>query len=618
MENALNEIAQRYFDDANYQAYVQARIIKRDAKLPELKEVTQRFVRGEIDLRACRDQLDAITREQERWGVQGRGFMGTLSLFVKYHDDKGAIVENFLRQTLSDLSAENMGAHIEALYKFLREEQTRLRREGKSSHVAAAPGNSALIISVFTAWLDTEHCPVIYYEGVRKGIRLLHKAGLLPNTIDLVVNNDTVEVKTEANHHACLQVLDCLDPRIKSSLYLPEFFLYWLLEHFHSLTEPSTILIKETGETTLLASQVPTAANTSVKEVTPEYTLAFQNDGTALIPPVPLKSTPKSVLTELIQEVQRHILVDEATIRRIYQALLAGHVILSGPPGTGKTELARLTPEVLWRSRVSSDGHSEDAQENQVAPEWETNTAYTTRLVTANGEWSVRTLIGRIAPQNKDGALTYTIQYGHLTKTMLKNWSFNSTRPDEWNTLHRTTSLAPSGVERGIQKVFRGQWLVIDEFNRAPIDVALGEALTALSSNGHEALRVPIEGGTAELPIPQDFRIIGTLNSFDRTFLNQISDALKPRFAFIEIAPLSRAQREAEQAIVLYKAFLGLQHLGEEAIETNEDGMSWHDGALSIDVKDNGQYTIDWETEDPPFRLAFEAAWRMFQVLRIY
>lgn len=620
MDITLNDVVQHYLDDANWQAYVQTRTLKRNAPLPRLREVTQRFVRGDIDLRACRDQLDAITREQERWGVQGYGFMGTLSVFVKHHEDKGPVVEPFLRSLLSHLDATTMGAQIEALYKFLQEEKTRLRREGKSSREAAAPGNSALIVSAFTAWLDTEHCPVIYYEGVRKGIRLLYKADLLPKTENLVVNNDTIEVKTEAHHQACVQVLNAIDPRIKTSLYWSEFFLYWVLEHFRSLTAPANVLRKE-DETSALAAQVA-ITGTLLKEAEPEYTLALpdeteRNDGAAFIPPGPLKPTPGPILAELIPEVQKHILVDEATIRRIYQALLAGHVILAGPPGTGKTELARLIPEILWRRKLNDDGEEEN-QENEEATEWDTKAAYTTRLVTANGEWSVRTLIGGIAPQNKDGSLTYTIQYGHLTTTILKNWSFNSERPDEWNTLRRTTSLAPSGIKRGEQSVFRGQWLVIDEFNRAPIDIAFGEALTALSSNGHEALRVPIEGGTAELPIPQDFRIIGTLNSFDRTFLNQISEALKRRFAFIEVLPLSRVQSEAEQAIVLYKALLGLRHLDEEAIELNEDRLGWHGGAVSVSLKDDGHYAIDWETEDHPFRSAFETAWRLFEVLRIY
>ena len=40
-----------------------------------------------------------------------------------------------------------------------------------------------------------------------------------------------------------------------------------------------------------------------------------------------------------------------------------------------------------------------------------------------------------------------------------------------------------------------------------------------------------------EVALPRDFRIIGTLNSFDRHFLNQISEAMKRRFDFIDVLP---------------------------------------------------------------------------------
>ena len=79
--------------------------------------------------------------------------------------------------------------------------------------------------------------------------------------------------------------------------------------------------------------------------------------------------------------------------------------------------------------------------------------------------------------------------------------------------------------------------------------------MTALSNGNGGVLRVPTDEGIQDLPIPQDFRIIGTLNSFDRNYLNQISEALKRRFSFIEILPPSRTQRNAEQKIVLRKAF---------------------------------------------------------------
>lgn len=366
-----DDIVERYLADAEWQRYVQVRKRGRDTTLPELRAITQRFTRAEASLRTFRDQLDAIIREQEHWGLQGRGFMGTLSLFVKYHDDKEPVVEPFLRDLLSGLNAENMGERLEQLYDFLQIERTRLRHEGKSSHTAAAPGNSALIVSAFTAWLDPEHCPVIYYEGVRRGICLLYKASLLPEIHNVVVNRDTIEVRYAHEHKAFLQALNAIDLRVKTTRYWPEFFLYWVLEHFQSLTEPANVLRKE-DETSTLAVQVNAAGGATVQESAPEYALAgveaaALKDGVTLIPPGPLRATPEPLLSELIREVQQRILVDEQTIRRIYQALLAGHVILAGPPGTGKTELARLVPEILWRSRSRGAAAEGEAQEDDEA-----------------------------------------------------------------------------------------------------------------------------------------------------------------------------------------------------------------------------------------------------------
>jgi MoxR-like ATPase len=105
------------------------------------------------------------------------------------------------------------------------------------------------------------------------------------------------------------------------------------------------------------------------------------------------------------------------------------------------------------------------------------------------------------------------------------------------------------------ERRYRGHWLVIDEFTRAQIDAAFGSLLTTLGGQRAPTLAVPTEdGGEQHVPLPRDFRLIGTLNSFDRHFLNQMSEAMKRRFAFIDILPPGRAAAEQEQARQCHRA----------------------------------------------------------------
>jgi len=93
---------------------------------------------------------------------------------------------------------------------------------------------------------------------------------------------------------------------------------------------------------------------------------------------------------------------------------------------------------------------------------------------------------------------------------------------------------------------YRGTWLIIDEFNRADIDKAFGQLFTALRTRW---LKIPTDQkglSYKNLKIPQDYRIIGTLNTADKHFLFQLSDALKSRFAYIEIDIPKKEQWEKE------------------------------------------------------------------------
>jgi 5-methylcytosine-specific restriction enzyme B len=190
------------------------------------------------------------------------------------------------------------------------------------------------------------------------------------------------------------------------------------------------------------------------------------------------------------------------------------HILLYGPPGTGKTMIS---------SRISKVFDCDY------------------KVYTANAEWTADDTIGgykfSIDSQGKEQRIEPS--NGYVTEAILdcnKNVSAKFYDSDS--------------------HIYRGTWVVIDELNRAKMDFAFGALFTALDKD-YSMLNLPqydkYDDEKSKIFIPNTFRIIGTINNFDKNFLFKLSYALSRRFAHIYVGVPSKDNFEKEISSILNK-----------------------------------------------------------------
>jgi MoxR-like ATPase len=192
-------------------------------------------------------------------------------------------------------------------------------------------------------------------------------------------------------------------------------------------------------------------------------------------------------LTELYFEDETELLGEAIAALRD-----GNHLLFVGPPGTGKSDLARVLSEEL------------------VGENYE--------LTTATADWSTFDTIGGYR-QQEDGDLQFS------PGVFLSRFQDEKDRPVN-------------------------EWLIVDEFNRANIDKAFGSLFSVLT--GDDVLLPFSEDGddirmygsepdpesivtSTDYVVPDDWRLLATMNTFDKSSLYDLSYALSRRFSYIHV-----------------------------------------------------------------------------------